>query len=163
MQAEGLALHGGRVCACVAVARVARPYGGEAGSRTAMTQDLVVAEGASLDSNKGIDDPRTGCARWPEGWWLRSSQGELVVGRCRATNLCPYCARLYTRETVEMLILDAMEWAPSLWIVLTAREHLTRAECRRHLRQVLLASRRRWPDIQWFTQVEFQRRGALHL
>jgi hypothetical protein len=66
-------------------------------------------------------------------------------------------------ETVEMLTLDAVEYAPTIWAVLTAREHLTRAECRRHLRQLLLACRRRWPAVEWFVQVEFQRRGALHL
>jgi len=62
-----------------------------------------------------------------------------------------------------MLTLDAVEYAPTLWGVLTAREHLTRAECRRHLRQLLVAARRRWPAVEWFVQVEFQRRGALHL
>src|SRR4051812_32345742 len=62
-----------------------------------------------------------------------------------------------------MLTLDAMEYAPTLWAVLTAREHLTRAECRRHLNQLLRAARKRWPGIEWFVQVEFQRRGALHL
>jgi len=66
-------------------------------------------------------------------------------------------------ETVEMLTLDAVEYAPTIWAVLTAREHLTRAECRRHLRQLLVAARKRWPGIEWFVQVEFQRRGALHL
>jgi hypothetical protein len=66
-------------------------------------------------------------------------------------------------ETVEMLSLDAMEWAPNLWAVLTAREHLTRADCRRHLEQLRDACRKRWPEIVWFVQVEFQRRGALHL
>lgn len=62
-----------------------------------------------------------------------------------------------------MLTLDAMEHPPALWAVLTAREHLTRAECRRHLRQLLLGLRRRWAGCEWFVQVEFQRRGALHL
>jgi hypothetical protein len=66
-------------------------------------------------------------------------------------------------ETVEMLTLDAMEWAPTLWLVLTAREHLTRRDTYRHLEQVRKALRRRWPDIEFFVQVEFQRRGALHL
>jgi hypothetical protein len=66
-------------------------------------------------------------------------------------------------ETVEMLTLDAVEYAPSLWAVLTAREHLTRADLRVHLdylRRYVL--RRRWPNVEWFVQVEFQRRGALH-
>ena len=62
-----------------------------------------------------------------------------------------------------MLTLDALEHAPMLWIVLTAREHLTRADCRRHLCKLLRSLRRRWPGIEWFVQVEFQRRGALHL
>jgi hypothetical protein len=94
---------------------------------------------------------------------LLSSQGELIKGRCKATNLCAYCQRLYVRETVEALILDALDGdAPEFWLVLTAREHLTRAGLSavlRHLRRVL---RRRWPSIEWFVQVEMQRRGALH-
>jgi len=66
-------------------------------------------------------------------------------------------------ETVEMLTLDAIEYSPSLWAVLTAREHLTRAECRGHLEALRRALRKLWPEVEWFTQVEFQRRGALHL
>jgi len=64
---------------------------------------------------------------------LNTATGELRPGRCRATNLCRYCQKLYVVETVEMLTLDATEHAPGLWVVLTAREHLTRKECRRHL------------------------------
>lgn len=66
-------------------------------------------------------------------------------------------------ETVEMLTLDAMEHAPSLWAVLTAREHLTRADTYRHLEHIRRALRKRWPQVEYFVQVEFQRRGALHL
>jgi hypothetical protein len=62
-----------------------------------------------------------------------------------------------------MLLLDASEHAPAIWVVLTAREHMTRADTYAHLRQLRKAARRRWPAIQWFVQVEFQRRGALHL
>lgn len=125
----------------------------------------AVREGGSLDLHEGICDPRPGgCQRWPEGLWLRNGlTGELVPGRCRATNLCRYCQRLYVVETVEMLTLDAMEWAPTLWVVLTAREHLTRADTYAHLRQLRRAARKRWPAVEWFVQVEFQRRGALHL
>jgi hypothetical protein len=94
---------------------------------------------------------------------LNTTTGEVVRGRCRATNLCRYCQRLYVVETVEMLTLDALEDAPTLWAVLTAREHLTRPETYAHLKQLRLALRRRWPDTEWFVQVEFQRRGALHL
>jgi hypothetical protein len=127
------------------------------------------ADGAAgpLDLHEGIVDPpslRGGCARWPEHLrLLNQTTGELVRGRCGATNLCRYCQTLYVLETVEMLTLDALEHAPELWVVLTAREHLTRAECRRHLEQIRRSLRRRWPGVEWFVQVEFQRRGALHL
>lgn len=121
---------------------------------------------APLDLHEGIDadDPVTGCKRWPEALrLLNHATGELLRGRCHATNLCRYCQTLYVVETVEMLTLDAMEHAPGLWAVLTAREHLTRSDLRRHLdhlrRRVLKPL---WPDIEWFVQVEFQRRGALH-
>jgi hypothetical protein len=86
-----------------------------------------------------------------------------VRGRCRATNLCEYCRKLATVETVEMLTLDALEHAPEVWMVLTAREHLTRPDTYRHLERLRAAAKRRWPSIEWFVQVEFQRRGALHL
>lgn len=121
-----------------------------------------------LDLHEGIVPPpaHEGCKRWPKGLALRWARGELcgyVQGRCGATNKCPYCQRLYVIETVEMLTLDAAEYAPTLWIVLTAREHLTRAQCRRHLEHVRRGVRKRWPAVEWFVQVEFQRRGALHL
>src|SRR5215217_1861351 len=126
--------------------------------------------GLKLDLHKGIasppriEDPRTGCKRWPEHLRLvNEATGEAVVGRCRATNLCRYCQQLYVLETVEMLALDAAEYAPTLWAVLTAREHLTRADCRDHLSHLRKSARKRWPAIEWFVQVEFQRRGALHL
>jgi hypothetical protein len=122
------------------------------------------AEAGSLDLHEGIGDPRSGCRRWPESMWLLNERtGEVFAGRCRATNLCRYCQALYVVETVEMLTLDALENAPTIWVVLTAREHLTRAECRDHLRQLRRSLRKRWADVEWFVQVEFQRRGALHL
>jgi hypothetical protein len=122
-------------------------------------------EGGALDLHEGICDPAAGgCGRWPEHLrLLNETTGELVRGRCRATNLCPYCQRLYVVETVEMLTLDALEYAPTLWLVLTAREHLMRADTYSHLRQLRKAALRRWPNVEWFVQVEFQRRGALHL
>src|SRR3954454_18231848 len=115
-----------------------------------------------LDLHEGIVDPHAdpvldGCKRWPEVLrLLNQSSGELIRGRCRATNLCRYCQRLYVVETVEMLTLDAMEHAPTIWVVLTAREHLTREDCYGHLRQLRKATRSRWPGIEWFVQVEFQ-------
>ena len=123
---------------------------------------------AALDLHEGISHPHpksgTGCDRWPEHLrLLNEATGELVQGRCRATNLCRYCQRLYVVETVEMLTLDALEYAPTLWLVLTSREHLTRRDTYKHLECLRRAARKRWPLIEWFVQVEFQRRGALHL
>lgn len=122
---------------------------------------------APLDLHEGIVEPpveNRGCERWPEHLRLLNlTSGELVRGRCRATNLCRYCQRLYVLETVEMLKLDALEYAPTIWVVLTAREHLTRAECRQHLEALRRAARARYPLIEWHVEVEFQRRGALHL
>jgi hypothetical protein len=66
-------------------------------------------------------------------------------------------------ETVEMLTLDALEYAPVIGVVLTAREHLTRKQTYSHLKQLRLVVRRRWADAEWFVVVEFQLRGALHL
>lgn len=117
-----------------------------------------------LDVHEGICDPRGGsCLRWPEHYRILNRRtGELFEGMCKATNLCRYCQSRYVVETVEMLTLDAMEYAPTLWLVLTAREHLTRADTYSHLRQLRRGLRRHWP-VEWFVQVEFQRRGALHL
>src|SRR3982751_6874073 len=93
---------------------------------------------AALDLHEGIAHPdpaEVRCGRWPEHLaLLNATSGELLRGRCRATNLCRYCQRLFVVETVEMLTLDALEHAPTCWVVLTAREHLTRAEANGHLR-----------------------------
>jgi hypothetical protein len=126
----------------------------------------TLAERPSLDLHEGIRtlDPATGCKRWPEHLrLLNHSTGEITPGRCRATNLCPYCAMLFAVETSEMLLLDAMEDAPSIYVVLTAREHLTRAQATVELRHLRRSLRRTWPDVRWAVTVEFQRRGALHL
>jgi hypothetical protein len=126
--------------------------------------DTEAAAAAPLDLHEGIGTPPLGgCPRWPEHLRLKSSAGELVRGRCRATNQCAYCARLFAVETSEMLLLDAMEHAPTLLVVLTSREHLERADCRDHLRKLRRSLRLRWPGIEWAVLVEFQRRGALHL
>jgi hypothetical protein len=133
--------------------------------QTLVGRDVEGATAAPLDLHEGIGTGHVceGCKRWPEHLrLLNHTTGELVPGRCRATNLCPYCQTLYVVETVEMLTLDAVEYAPTLWLVLTAREHLTRDQLRVHLRHLRRVTRRRWPDIEWFVQVEFQRRGALH-
>lgn len=128
----------------------------------------VASDAAPLDLHEGIDtlpDPLAGgCQRWPENLrLLNHSTGELHPGRCRATNLCPYCARLFAVETSEMLLLDAMEDAPILYAVLTAREYLDHAELRRHLTKLRKSLRKRWPDCRWAVLREYQRRGALHV
>jgi hypothetical protein len=62
---------------------------------------------------------------------LRSSEGEIVLGRCRAVNLCPYCARLAAVENAEVLALDAMSGAaPALYGVLTTSSTETLAGLR---------------------------------
>jgi hypothetical protein len=121
--------------------------------------------GGALDLHGAISTHPavTGCPRWPARLRLASATGKLVPGRCRATNLCGYCQALYIVETVEMLTLDALEVAPTCWLVLTAREHLTRPDTYAHLAKLRKALRKRWPAIEWCVQVEFQRRGALHL
>lgn len=127
-------------------------------------------EADRLDLHEGIrtsgqiDPVRRGCGRWPEVMrLLNRSTGELVRGRCRSTNLCAYCAKLFAVETSEMLALDAVEDAPSIYSVLTAREHLTRSDCTAILRHARRVLRLTWPSVRWATTVEFQRRGALHL
>ncbi|HEY8723500.1 MAG TPA: hypothetical protein VIL92_06525 [Gaiellaceae bacterium] len=89
--------------------------------------------------------------------------GELREGRCKATNRCDYCARLYAVETSEMLLLDAMEDAPTLYVVLTARNLIEKRTTRRHLAKLRKSLRLRWPDVRWAVLAEFQKRGALHL
>lgn len=95
--------------------------------------------------------------------WRRGEELGFVQGRCKATNLCAYCRILGVVETAEMLYLDAMEHAPQLLLTLTAREHLTRPDTYRHLEKVRRSVRKRWPAFEYFVQVEFQKRGALHL
>lgn len=129
------------------------------------TEAPTVAAAAALDRLKGICDPRAGCPRWPEHLRLYAeATGELIEGRCKATNRCKYCQARYVAETVEALLLDGLYGpSPSIYVVLTAREHLTRADTHAHLRQLRRSLRKQWDSIEWFVQVEFQLRGALHL
>lgn len=124
----------------------------------------------ALDAVKGncppypLADPRIGCSRWPEGWWLVNERtGVAVQGCCKATNLCVPCRTRFLRETAAVLKLASLQNPPTLYLVLTAREFLQRADCRRHLEHVRRAVRRHWPLVEWFVTVELQKRGALHL
>jgi hypothetical protein len=121
-----------------------------------------------LDLHWGILDvgghgQTSGCPRARDEHRLISDGGKVVRVRCKGPNVCLYCRKLATIETVETLMLDAMEDAPTIGVVLTAREHLTRRDTYEHLNQLRRAIRRHWPQAQWFVQVEFQLRGALHL
>jgi hypothetical protein len=62
-----------------------------------------------------------------------------------------------------MLLLDAMEDAPALYVVLTARERLDHAGLRYHLTQLRRALLKRWDRVEWAVLREYQRRGALHV
>jgi hypothetical protein len=88
---------------------------------------------------------------------LRSSNGELVRGRCRATNLCSYCARLAAVENSELLALDALAGhAPEVWAVLTtSRAELSPKPFYEARRKVVAALRRRWPLVECAALVEF--------
>lgn len=127
---------------------------------------LTPAGGSVLDLHEGLSDVgpsrhpdrrRGGCPRWPENTWLLSTTGERVPGRCKATNLCDYCARLAAVENTEMLSLDAMNGnAPEVWAVLTTRTvtlDMTLFYDAREL--VMRAIRRRWPDAEYACLLEF--------
>src|SRR3954470_17776219 len=115
-------------------------------------------EAAALDLHEGIPDPAAGgCPRWPETMRLRSSLGEVVRGRCRATNQCAYCARLAAVENSELLALDALAGdAPQVWAVLTTRTAtLDTARFYLSREKLMKALRRRWPSCEYTALVEF--------
>jgi hypothetical protein len=124
---------------------------------------LLLPPEVGLDLHEGISDPRPGeptdwaCERWPDDLRLRSTLGALVKGRCKSTNLCPYCAKLAAIENAEVLALDAMNGvAPAVWAVLTTPS--TKPEARHYYesrRQVQKALRRRWPDLEVAWILEF--------
>lgn len=115
--------------------------------------------GAALDLHEGIPaaEVARGCPRWPDHLRLQSTLGALVPGRCRAVNLCDYCARLAAVETAEVLALDALNnSAPGLWSVLTtATATLDVAAFQRAREGTARAVRRHWPEAQSATLVEF--------
>ena len=89
---------------------------------------------------------------------LESTLGDLVKGRCRATNLCLFCAKLAAVENSELLALDAVEGtAPRMWLVLsTGTDELDPARfyaARKHLMKAL--GREFGRKIPWAAMVEF--------
>jgi hypothetical protein len=88
---------------------------------------------------------------------LQSTLGDLVFGRCRSTNMCDYCAKLAAVENAEVLAQDAMtNTPPALWTVLTTRSSIaSMSEYDVARKAVRRAVRRRWPDAQAATLIEF--------
>jgi hypothetical protein len=89
--------------------------------------------------------------------------GECFDPRCKASNRCPHCRAIAARETIEMLVLDAVVDAPTIMLTLTARRFPAGGELRRTLAKIVKACRRRWPEFQWFVPRERQERGELHI
>jgi hypothetical protein len=116
---------------------------------------VPAADSAALDLHKGISDP--GCKRWPEHLRLLSNQGEMVRGRCKATNQCDYCAKLAAVENSELLAIDAMNGnAPAVWMVLTTpTATLDMSVFYESHRQLMRALARRFPDLEWARLLEF--------
>jgi hypothetical protein len=111
-----------------------------------------------LDLHEGITDPTAwACSRWPANLRLRSTLDQLVPGRCKATNLCDYCAKLAAIENSEVLALDAMEGdAPRVWLVLTTPStNPDPAVFCRSRDQLVKSLRRRFPGLEWAALVEF--------
>lgn len=126
-------------------------------------RSLVLHEEISDPENKTFQEEHReawrqgGCDRWPETMRLVSSDGVVRRGRCGSVNLCSYCAKLRAIENAEMLSLDALDHgAPEVWACLTTREvDPVPASFYRAREQVRKALRRRWPECQDATLVEF--------
>jgi hypothetical protein len=80
-----------------------------------------------------------------------------VPGRCKAVNLCDYCAKLAAVENSEVLAIDAMRnSAPALWSVLTTRTATIDTGSFRRAREAVRRDvRRRWADAESGTLIEF--------
>ena len=135
------------------------PIDRESEQAGALATALGLHEGISTpEASEGLFDPVVGgCKRWPEHLRLLSSQGELVRGRCRATNQCTYCARLAAVENTELLALDALHGeAPQVWACLGTRT--ASADPKRFYasrRKVQVALERRWEGTEYAALVEF--------
>lgn len=118
---------------------------------------------AALGLHKGIAtgegswERPTACERWPEKLRLQSTLGDLIPGRCKATNLCEYCAMLTGIENCEVLWQDALtNTAPTLWTVLGTRAAtLDMATFRTARTMVLRAARESFPEAECATLVEY--------
>jgi hypothetical protein len=116
------------------------------------------AASGPLDLHEGIGpEGSKSCPRWPANLRLENTLGELVPGRCKATNLCAYCARLAAVENAEVLAQDAMtNTPPLLWSVLTTRTATIDTGAFKHAREMVLRRvRESWPEAQCATLIEF--------
>jgi hypothetical protein len=120
---------------------------------------VAIASGGPLDLHEEISDPGPsgGCSRWPEHLRLRASTGVVVRGRCGASNLCEYCAKLAAVENSEVLQIDAMIGRPpEVWATLGTRTPEVRSTpFYRAREQVIRALKRRWPAVEYAAHVEF--------
>jgi hypothetical protein len=122
-----------------------------------------VAAGAALGLHEGIAsseapyEPPKGCARWPSALWLQSTLGVLVQGRCKATNLCDYCAVMAGIENCEVLWHDALSNStPTIWTVLGTRSTSTNmADFRIARQRVMEEARKAFPDAEAATLIEY--------
>lgn len=119
--------------------------------------DLPDGAAGALVQHEGFSDVAR-CKRWPEGFYLlNEASGEVRRGRCKATNLCEYCAKLAAIENTELLTLDALYGvAPTVYGLLTTRTPTKDMsgfyEARR---QIFRAWRRRWPAVEVAWLLEF--------
>jgi hypothetical protein len=143
----------------------------QAGSESLAGAALVLHEGITdklvetsserwpADLAFGAKPAPTICERWPEALRLESTLGALVKGRCKATNLCLYCARLAAVENSELLTLDALHGvSPMVWLVLsTGTDDLDPAVFYAARHHLVKALRREFADreIEWAALVEF--------
>jgi len=86
------------------------------------------SQSAPLDLHEENSD--SGCSRWPARLVLRSSLGEYVEGRCGASNLCAYCAKLKAVENAELLALDGLYGVPPAWWVVLTTQHTAASQAR---------------------------------
>jgi hypothetical protein len=121
----------------------------------ALQTPAAAVDVAALDLHEGLS--AGGCSRWPPELRLRSTLDQLVPGRCKATNLCDYCAKLAAVENAEVLAQDAMSnSAPGLWSVSTTRSAVAEMTVYRTARAGVLREVKRWrPASTRATLVEF--------
>lgn len=127
---------------------------------------LAAAEGGALGLHKAIPHPgseerpetRAKCERWPAHMrLLNETTGELIEGRCKAANQCPYCRNMARLENTKLLGLDALDGnPPTVWLVLGTRTATMDSDVfDEGVRLAMRAIRRRWPAAEYVAMVEY--------